>query len=138
MSIIITLMCCTQFLICNCNNLIVVFLRWLLICFLESLVWTPLTHSLTLTRTRYFHIEALACELDTFIGNVHDDVRLSNMTWFAEFSRKLVQTKKHLSFTHLHLLLKLAYQCLQQLLNDYSLQWSLSRSNCATRYQMNF
>ena len=51
-------------------------------------------------------IEALACELDTFIGNVHDDVRLSNMTGLVEFSRKLVQTKKHLSFPHLHLLLK--------------------------------
>jgi len=53
-------------------------------------------------------IEALDCELDTFIGNVHDDVRLANMTGLAEFSRKLVQTKKHLSFPHLHLLLKLA------------------------------
>jgi len=53
-------------------------------------------------------IETLACKLDTFITNVHDDARSSNMTGLAEFSRKLVQTNKHLSFSHLRLLLKLA------------------------------
>ena len=34
-------------------------------------------------------IEALACELDTFIANVHD-VRLNNMTIIVELSRTLV------------------------------------------------
>jgi len=53
-------------------------------------------------------IEALACELDTFMANVHDDVRLSNMMGLGELSRKLVQTKKHLHFPNIHLLLKLA------------------------------
>jgi len=53
-------------------------------------------------------IEALACELDTFIANVHDDVRLSNMIGPGELSKNLVQTKRHLSFPNLHLLLKLA------------------------------
>jgi len=52
-------------------------------------------------------IEELACELDTLIANVHNDVRLSNMIGLVEFFRKLVQTKKHLSSPHLHLLLKL-------------------------------
>ena len=55
-----------------------------------------------------FSIEALACELDTFIANVIDDVRLSNISGITELSRKLVQTKKHLSFPHLHQLLKLS------------------------------
>ena len=54
-----------------------------------------------------FAIEALACELDTFIANVTDDVRLSNISGITELSRKLVQTKKHLSFPHLYQLLKL-------------------------------
>jgi len=52
-------------------------------------------------------IEAVACELDTFIANVHDDVRLPNMMTLGELSRKLFQTKKYLSFPNLHLLLKL-------------------------------
>jgi len=53
-------------------------------------------------------IEALACELDTFIDVVHDDIRWSNMIGIIEFSRKLVQTKNYLSFPHLHLFSKLA------------------------------
>ena len=43
-------------------------------------------------------IETLACELDTFIANVADDVRLSSISGLPELCRKLVQTKKHLSF----------------------------------------
>jgi len=53
-------------------------------------------------------IETLACELDTFIANVADDVRLSNISGLPELCRKLIQTKKHLSFPYLHQLLKLA------------------------------
>ena len=53
-------------------------------------------------------IETLACELDTFIANAADDVRLSNISGLPELCRKLVQTKKHLSFPQLHQLLKLA------------------------------
>jgi len=54
-------------------------------------------------------IKALACKLDTFIANVVDGVRLSNISGLTELSKKLVQTKNHLSFAHLHQLLKLAF-----------------------------
>ena len=53
-------------------------------------------------------IEALSCELDTFIINVHDDKRFSNLRGIGELSRKLLQTKKNTSFPHLYLLVKLA------------------------------
>jgi len=52
-------------------------------------------------------IEALSCELDTFIINVHDDERFSDLKGIGELSRKLLQTKKHMSFPHLYLLVKL-------------------------------
>ena len=53
-------------------------------------------------------IEPLSCELDTFIINVHDDERFSDLRGIGELSRKLLQTKKYLSFPHLYLLVKLA------------------------------
>ena len=53
-------------------------------------------------------IETLSCELDTFIINVHDDERFYDLKGIGELSRKLLQTKMHMSFPHLYLLLKLA------------------------------
>jgi len=53
-------------------------------------------------------IEALSCELDTFIINVHDDGRFSDLRGIDELSRKLLQTKKNMSFPYLYLLVKLA------------------------------
>jgi len=53
-------------------------------------------------------IETLSCELDTFIINVHDDERFSDLKGIGELLRKLLQMKKHMSFPHLYLLLKLA------------------------------
>ena len=53
-------------------------------------------------------IEALSCKLDTFIINVHDDERFSELRRIGELLRKLFQTKKHMSFPHLYLLVKLA------------------------------
>ena len=40
-------------------------------------------------------IKALSCELDTFIVNVHDDRRFSNLKGIGELSKKLLQMKKH-------------------------------------------
>jgi len=67
-------------------------------------------------------IEALSCELDTFIINGHDDERFSDLRGIGELSRKLLQTKKHISFPHLYLLVKLVYfyQFPLQLLKGYS------------------
>lgn len=48
-----------------------------------------------------FDIEALSCELDTFIINVHDEERFSDLRGISELSRKLLQTKKYLSFPRL-------------------------------------
>jgi len=53
-------------------------------------------------------IEALNCELDTFIINVHDDERFPDLRRIGELSRKLLQTKNYLSFPRLYLLVKLA------------------------------
>ena len=43
-------------------------------------------------------IEAFSCELDTFIINVHDDERFSDLRGTGELSRKMLQMKKYLSF----------------------------------------
>jgi len=53
-------------------------------------------------------IEALSCELDTFIINVHDDERFSELRRIGELLRKLFQTKKHMSFPPLYLVVQLA------------------------------
>ena len=53
-------------------------------------------------------IETLSCELDTFIVNVHDDERFSDLRGKGDLSRKLLQMKKYLSFPRLYLLVKLA------------------------------
>ena len=52
--------------------------------------------------------EALSCELDTFIINVHDDERFPDLRRIGELSRKLLQTKKYFSFRCVYLLVKLA------------------------------
>jgi len=69
-------------------------------------------------------IEALSCELNTFIINVHDDGRFSNLRGIGALLRKLLQTKKHMGFPHLYLLMKLALLLLVllQLLKGYSQQ----------------
>ena len=85
-------------------------------------------------------IEALSCELNTFIINVHDEERFFDLRGIGELSRKLLQTKKHMNFLHLYLLVKLAllYQFPLQLLKGYSQQSRSSRPVCATEYQMSF
>jgi len=53
-------------------------------------------------------IEALSCELSTFIINMHDDVRFFDLKGIGELSRKLLQTEKYMNLPHLCLLMKLA------------------------------
>jgi len=53
-------------------------------------------------------IEALCCELGTFIIGMHYDGRFSDLRRIGELSRKLLQMKKHLSIPRLYLFVKLA------------------------------
>jgi len=53
-------------------------------------------------------IEALGFELDTYIDNMRDDERFSDLNGHGELSTRMIKKKKHLSFPHVYLLLKLA------------------------------
>ena len=46
--------------------------------------------------------------MNLILFNVHDDERFSDLRGIGELSRKLLQTKKYLSFPRLYLLVKLA------------------------------
>ena len=52
--------------------------------------------------------EALGFELDTYINNMRDDERFSNLNGFGELSTSMIKKEKHLSFPHIYLWLKLA------------------------------
>jgi len=53
-------------------------------------------------------IEEPNCDLDTFIIHVHDNEGFSDLRGIGKLLMKLLQTKKHMSFPHLYLLVKLA------------------------------
>jgi hypothetical protein len=52
-------------------------------------------------------LEELSCQLDNFVENFRDDSRFSNIKGIGDLCRKLVETKKHTTFPHVFLLLKL-------------------------------
>jgi len=53
-------------------------------------------------------IEDLSFELDSYIDNMRDNKRFSNLNGLGELSTRMIKTKKHLSFPLVYLLLTLA------------------------------
>jgi len=53
-------------------------------------------------------VEVVDFELDTYIDNMRDDERFSNLNELSELSTRMIKKKKHLKLPHMYLLLKSA------------------------------